>query len=796
MNWAELPAKVKTYIAILSGFAAIAFVWALYDLLKGPVFGGSFVLTLLVVLSVPFYLYLPSVSTVVGIGDAYVMAIAMMYGVSPCIMATFFQTIIISICGQHPKRYSYKIIFNTASSICGAWVYASVYHLLNPSASAHPRDVIVPAAVLVATYFLTNSILTSVAIAWSRNESVIKFWAEACLPLATEYSVSSVYATIIVIVYGFHQYVVFAVAPFLGVVWGWTKLHQSRMKQAEKHLEEQEQLYLRTVESLALAVDAKDQTTYGHIRRVKSYAMGLAKLCGLKDQNELKAIETGSLLHDIGKIAIDDYILNKPGRLSKKEFEKVKMHAAAGDEILQQVCFPYPVAKYVRYHHERWDGLGYPDGLSGEDIPLGARILAIADAFDAIRFSRPYKLSVSTDEAIEILRAQAGTVYDPSLIQIFTNHIGELEQTAIKESESAPQLSFRRYSEIDNAFSIISSNFAAPHDIPAELVQLAELCSTISGYLRLNDILPMVSQRLQPLVPFSTCIFYLKNSDDLVEATYISGSFSKLLQGQTIEMGKGISGWVAAYRKPMINANPALDFQGMRGDLTSLTAAVVVPIVEEDESLGTISLYANDPISYGQDDANILQALASILAPLISEEINNASSISQDIIDPTTGIHRISYLTAIGPQLISSAGSSRAQISLIYIEIRNLAQIIRVFGSNLGNLILKSVADRIKPELRETDILVRYGQQGFVAFLPGVRTDQALRCAERLKRQIRFEALTPGQGFTIDCQTGVSYYPKDGSTVFALLQSAQANMRLECARKPASESNVIDFRRA
>ena len=176
--------------------------------------------------------------------------------------------------------------------------------------------------------------------------------------------------------------------------------------------------------------------------------------------------------------------------------------------------------------------------------------------------------------------------------------------------------------------------------------------------------------------------------------------------------------------------------------------------------------------------------------------MNNASSVSQDHIDPTTGIHRISYLTAIGPQFISSAGSSRSQISLIYIEIRNLAQIIRVFGSNLGNLILKSVADRIKPELRETDILVRYGQQGFVAFFPGVRADQALRCAERLKQQIRNQALTPGEGFTIDCQAGISYYPKDGSTVFALLQSAQENMRLESAKKPASGNNVIDFRRA
>ena len=185
-----------------------------------------------------------------------------------------------------------------------------------------------------------------------------------------------------------------------------------------------------------------------------------------------------------------------------------------------------------------------------------------------------------------------------------------------------------------------------------------------------------------------------------------------------------------------------------------------------------------------------------MLAPLISEEGENGSSVSQDHIDPTTGLHRISYLTTIGPQFISFAGSSKSPISLICIEIRNLAQITRIFGSHLGNLILKNVADRIKPELRETDILVRYGQQGFVAFLPGVRADQAFRCAERLKQQIRNQALIPGEGFIIDCQAGISYYPKDGSTVFALLQSAQESMRSESAKKPVSGNNVIDFRRA
>ena len=596
MNWAKLPAKVKIYIFILISLAATAFASSLGVLFHSPFNSGCFVLTLLVTVDVYFYLFLPSVETLVGIGDAYVMAIAMMYGVSPCIIATFLQTLIISLVGQRPKRYTYKIFFNTASSICGCWLYASVYHLLNPKLSVHAQDVLAPAAVLVAIFFLVNTLLTSIAIAWSSGDSIFKFWAKACMPLAFDYTVSSVCATVVVLVYNFNPIVPFAVAPLLGVAWGWTNLNKTRMNQAEKHLEEQEQLYLRTVESLALAVDAKDQTTYGHIRRVKAYAMGLAKLCGIKDKEELKAIETGSLLHDIGKIAIEDYILNKPGRLTKSEFEKVKMHAAAGDEILQQVCFPFPVAKYVRHHHERWDGQGYPDGLKGEAIPLGARILAIADAFDAIRFSRPYKLSISTDEAIEILGAQTGIVYDPVLIKVFTRHVDELEQAAIKESENVPQLSFRSHSDtIDNASSKKPINAAMPPNIPAEIVHLAELCSAVSGYLQLTDLLPMASRRLQQIVPFTTCIFYLKDSDDRLEATYVSGKYSELLQRHSLEIGKGISGWVAAHQKPMVNANPALDFKGINGDLSSLTDAVAVPIVREDECLGAISLMPWNP---------------------------------------------------------------------------------------------------------------------------------------------------------------------------------------------------------
>ena len=793
MTWKELPLKVKIYIVFLTCVATPITLWAAWQIFTVEYNKGWIVLYVLTLLTIPFFLFYRSVNTITSIGDAFIMAIAMIYGVAPCLATTFTNTLLISIIAPRPKVYAYRVVFNTSSTIIAAWIYSSVFKLVNQN-SHEITDTVLSAAILITTYFFTNSALTSLAIAWSLKESVVKFWAKTCVPVALEFSFSAMIATSIVVLYSRWEFAPFAAAPIIVFIYGYLRLHGAKIKEAENHLKDQEQLYMRTVESLALAVDAKDQTTYGHIRRVRTYATGLAKLCGINNEDELKAIETGSLLHDIGKIAIDDYILNKPGRLSKQEFEKIKIHAAAGDEILQQVQFPFPVAKYVRSHHERWDGQGYPDGLKGEEIPLGARILAVADAFDAIRFSRPYKLPIAADEAIEILSSQAGIVYDPKLVRLFIENIDELEEAAIRESENAPELSFRKYFETHTSdLSDQSANPVMQRDFPAELVQLAEFCSTISGYLDLNDILPVFSRRMQRLVPFSTCAFYLNYGDNRIVAAHVRGNCSELLKRHVIEMGKGISGWVAAYKRPMINSEPALDFRGIQGSFESFKDALVVPIIHKDETLGTISLYAQDPISYKEHDLDTLQMLAALLAPLILESRKNEASASEQAIDPTTRIHRISYLMAIGPQLISFAGKNRSPLSLLYIEIRNLPKIVRVFGSPMGDKILPKIAECIKSELRETDILVRYGHQGFVALMPGVRNDQAVRCTERLKQQAGRESLEIGKGLSIDLKTGVAFYPKDGLTVFGLLQSAMENMRSGDSEEASSDDNILDF---
>ncbi|MBN1571007.1 MAG: HD domain-containing protein [Acidobacteria bacterium] len=798
MNWAELPHKLKAYIVVMASLALPVLSWAVWELFNsGPINLVWLVFAATALITVPYSHLFPSYNATITIGDTYIMAIAMMFGTAPCVIAMACYIFCISVFAKIPKVYTYRVIFNTATNICCALIYSSIYEALVKGSNEF-KDILIPAIVLVAVYFLTNSILTSIAIAWASGEKVLKFWAKSCMPLAVEYPFSLSLALLMVFISKTNEYLPLVLSPFIYVGWGWYKANKARGMEAEKHLKEQEQLYMRTVESLALAVDAKDQTTYGHIRRVRVYAKGLAQLLGLNNPIELKAIEIGSLLHDIGKLAIDDYILNKPGRLSKQEFEKIKIHAAAGDEILQHVQFPFPVAQYVRYHHERWDGLGYPDGLKGEEIPLGARILAVADAFDAIRFSRPYKLAIPMDEALELLRAQSGTIYDPKLIQLFVDNIEQLERAALRESQNVPEPSFRKYFETVNREISAADNSVADlaclHNVPSELISLSEFCSSMVGNLDLDDALPILSSRLKRILPYDACAFYLKDGDECLRAAHASGVFSELIRQNLMSIGKGISGWATAYKRPMINASPVLDFPYAISDFSSFGDALVVPIMQEDESLGTISLYAKQAQTYGPYELNILQALAALTAPLISESLKQRYASSEEVLDPTTRLHRISYLETIGSQLISLAAKNRSPVSLLYIEIRNLNQIIRLYGANSGNLVLKRVAECIKPELRATDISVRFGQHGFVALLPGVNDDQALHCAQRLKNQIKAQvSIGLTQSVLIDCQVSIASYPRDGITVFALLQSAQKYIKATSQEIASQDGNVVGF---
>src|SRR4029077_15394 len=205
------------------------------------------------------------------------------------------------------------------------------------------------------------------------------------------------------------------------------RLYLGKLETEKQHAEKLSKLHLRTIEALALAIEAKDQTTGEHLQRVRIYAMELAREMGLTE-DETEALRAASVLHDIGKLAVPEHIISKPGKLTPEEFEKMKVHPIVGAEIVEQVRFPYPVAPIVRSHHEKWDGSGYPDGLSGEAIPIGARILSAVDCLDALASDRQYRRALPLDEAMAHVMRDSGKAFEPRVFAILHRRYIELEK--------------------------------------------------------------------------------------------------------------------------------------------------------------------------------------------------------------------------------------------------------------------------------------------------------------------------------------------------------------------------------
>src|SRR5689334_20889259 len=207
------------------------------------------------------------------------------------------------------------------------------------------------------------------------------------------------------------------------------RLDEIRQAEAERrrHAEEMAAIHMNTIESLAVAIDAKDQTTHGHVRRTQIYAVEMGKLLKVSE-TDLRALHAGALLHDIGKLAVPEYILNKPGKLTEAEFAKMKIHPTVGGDILKRVNFPYPVEDIVRYHHEKWDGSGYPKGLKGEAIPLVARIISVVDFYDATRCDRPYRKGMKREDSLALLNSMIGSAFDPKVVEMFIQHVEEFDR--------------------------------------------------------------------------------------------------------------------------------------------------------------------------------------------------------------------------------------------------------------------------------------------------------------------------------------------------------------------------------
>jgi diguanylate cyclase (GGDEF)-like protein/putative nucleotidyltransferase with HDIG domain len=740
--------------------------------------------------------------------DAFIFLAAMMYGAPPnqsaapamCLAA--IAGLLSSWRSSVNRRFTF---FNTSVAVISTYVAVTIYgwlanHLSGNGAAADSFDkLLMPLCALALIQFFLSTIAVATFTAfesghrWALSRDNL-MWT-SITQIASAAAAALFYAALL----GGGLTFVFVGVLIIGLVHLLYRFNERRVEEVRRaeeeksrHLQEIADLHMNTIESLAIAIDAKDQTTHGHVRRTQIYATEMGKVLGVKG-TELQALVAGALLHDIGKLAVPEYILNKPGKLTESEFAKMKIHTTVGGDILRRVGFPYPVEDIVRHHHERWDGKGYPSGLKAETIPLVARIIAVVDFYDATRCDRPYRTGMTREESLKLLREMAGTSFDPQVVETFIEHVIEFDHL-IASQDIQEQVSAKRLDDENGArpdAGLASDTLGAPDqdsgfrsisEAQREVFALHEIAQTIGTSLNMQDTVTLVSNKLRAIVPFDTCIIFLV--DEKTGKAYpasVAGEDTEVFAKRRMSIGDGITGWVIANARSMCNTSPELDLVGVPEEITKQICGVLVsPLIREDGAFGAITLYSKSIRAYSSEHVRLLESVAQHASSALNNALTFERTRESALSDPLTDLPnaRAFYLT-LEQRIAECQRLNREPMTVVSMDLDDFKKINDTYGHAVGDRMLASLAGVIKKQLRQMDILARYAGDEFVAIMPMAAGDMANIIIERIRTAVESHKFSVRTGRTAETSIsiGIACFPTDGETAEQLLTIADRNMQ-------------------
>ena len=674
----------RLYVGFVITCGGVVVTHSLVELLSSPVNVRWFVLAALTLLSGSFTIRIPTIPALLSVSETFVFAAALLYGPAAATVIVVLDTLIISLWLGNTFRSPARVLFNVAAPSVAIWIAAQVFFFsagIRPLSEVQPPilSLVLPLLALAVCYFFLNSFLVAGAVSFETGTPTFTIWRKNFLWLSLNYfSGASVAALLLPYLQSpgseFIR-IIGIILPLLLISYLTFKTALGRVEDATSHLTELNKLYLSTIETLAMAIDAKDQITHGHIRRVQTYAVALAKEMGVSDDKLIKAVEAAALLHDMGKLAVPEYILNKPGPLTPAEFEKMKLHASVGADILSAIEFPYPVVPIVRHHHENWDGTGYPTGLAGTEIPIGARILSVVDCFDALTSDRPYRPRLSDREALRILQERRGTMYDPLVVDSFNQiHPKLAELTTSEASPVTPLQTITESSKSNEALTASRERFEQIAASRSETAALLQLAQDTAGTKATRDLAEVLLRHLRSFIPASlAAVFLIDRSKDELAVVRAMGDNSELLTDMRISLGRNLTGWVAANKQSIRNSDAMLDLgEAARNLSPRLRSCLAVPIVYRDESIGVLTLYSSGTNAFTEDHQRVAEAVAAQTAETIAAANSGAQNEQS------------------GPKATAAEASSVAAV--IYVRLRDetasaferfLTQIEQYVGQNI-----------------------------------------------------------------------------------------------------------------
>src|SRR5215217_4269529 len=570
---------------------------------------------------------------------------------------------------------------------------------------------------------------------------------------------------------------------------------RARVQSKTNEIEAISQLHLATAEALATAIDAKDQTTHCHVRRVQIYAAGMGEVFGLS-REEIAALKAGALLHDVGKLAVPPHILNKPGPLTHAEFEKMKIHTVVGAQILSRVEFPYPVIPIVRHHHEQWDGRGYPDKLRGEQIPITARIISVVDCFDSVREDRPFRRSMTRDEATALLLRGAGIHFDPVVVEQFIKNLPRFEaeierlglqhQPANYSTEPPIQLS-----EVDMIQTRERGSYIAYDQIKKahrEVYALYEIARTFGTSLNVEHTLEILVDKVGHVVPFDTCIVYFYDDQKgYATARHVAGKNAQRLSGRRIAQGEGVTGFALANRRPVNQLHPSLDFIDINPEAgIKYRSMASLPLFKDDVLLGALSVYSSELEQYTDDHMRLLETVTRLASDALGNAMQHAEAESNALTDPLTGLPNARYLALRFEEEAARARRTDRTFQVVMMDLDEFKNVNDTYGHKTGDKMLREVAHLIEGQLREYDFLARYGGDEFVALVQEVVGAQVEELCARIENAVSKFSLSVGRNRSarVGISVGTATFGVDGETLDHLIAHADSEMyRMKSSHK-------------
>ncbi len=694
------------------------------------------------------------------------------------------------------RRRPIRMVFNLCASACALALAYVAYHadLIHYHVESSNLALLLSAF----TYFVANTLLIATAYALLERRSLRKIWID-CYSWAFPYYLvgAGVAALIAWINQHYHWETSLLVLPVIYLIYRSYHLYLSKLEDKKQHGEEMANLHLRTIEALALAIEAKDHTTHDHLQRVRVYAIEVAKEMGVNPA-ELQAVHAASLLHDIGKLAVPEHIISKPGRLTPEEFEKMKIHPVIGAEILERVRFPYPVVPIVRAHHEKWDGSGYPFGLRGEQIPIGARILSAVDFLDALTSDRQYRRAIPIEDVMRRLEQESGKSFDPKVVAVLQKRYRDLErlvQSGSRQSvESklsmevrvergdAPAAGFEQTVNRERPESSFLSSIAAARQ---EAQTLFELSQDLGASLSLGETLSVFSVKLKRLVPYDAIAIYIRRDQELVPE-HVNGDNFRLFSSLRIPVGQGLSGWVAHNRKPIINGNPSVE-PGYLNDpskFSTLRSALAVPLEGVAGVVGVLALYHAEPDAFTSDHLRILLAVSSKMALSIENAVKYEQAESSATTDYLTGLPNARSLFLQLDRELARCKRATTGLAVMVCDMDGFKQINDRFGHLEGNRVLRLFAQALKHSCRDYDYVARMGGDEFVVVVPGLVPDTATKKMHQLRELAQQAGREVCGEDILSLSVGYSLYPEDGKDAEALLAEADRRMYVEKQKQP------------